>query len=146
MLVIWLVVTVIFALGVYFLGQPNTLSEVFLSATKLLFWLCLISSLMWLAVMVIFRIVFSVMKPTLLRKGMPLQVFTFLAPGYAVKSLAKFVIFSGSLVVGAYLLHNSVVVSAGGTEWNVIKLAAGGILLVVGLIKGGGILGFNMNR
>lgn len=139
---VWFVVVAIYALCVYFLGKPSTPTETFLSASNLLFWLYLVSSILWALAMIIFYLVLLLAGPTLIKKGFPSKAFDFLSSRNIFKGLARFVVVTGSLVVGAYLFGDSLTVISGEVEWNVAKLVIGTILLVTGIIKGGGYLSF----
>lgn len=132
------VVAIIYAAIVYLFGAPNTPAETFVSAINFLFWWYIITSII---LMIIYLLIALIITGTLTcaggkRGGVWGGILGFLGGGVLSGLIIILgIIARGLLIVGTYLLKNSLVLNPDGSgQWIITKLIIGGLLLVIGLI------------
>lgn len=140
-----LIIALIYGVIIYFFGEPTPLVQAYLIATNFLFWWYVVTSALQLIFVLL--IFFGVIGGATLggyRAGGALGAF-FSSVGTGILSglfLIFFTIKCACFIVGAHLLDLAVTFEAMvGARWDTTKLAAGGLLILLGLImnKGGGI-------
>jgi len=134
-----LIIAFVYAAIVYFIVQPpSTLPDAFLDATNFLFWWYIVTSAILGAIMVV--IVLGMLGGGLILglKGWGIAggLLGFLGGGaISIFVAIVFVIRTGCLIGGVWLLHHSLAIaSVGNVEWDMPKLVFGGILLLIGLL------------
>lgn len=137
---IGLIIAILYGLAVYFLGEPNTFPEVFLSATNFLFWWYVITSAIFFPIVLLISLGILGGGTILGHEagGLLGGILGFLGGGaLSVFTLIFSLIGIGFKIGGAYLLHHALTISSAGiAEWNVSAVIAGGVLLGTALLMG----------
>lgn len=136
-----LIVSLVWFATVYFLGLPSTFPEAFSSATNLLFWWYVVTSIISGGIIILISI--GVIGVGTLIGGRAGGFFGGLLGLIGGSALSFLILLVSALrtacaIGGAYLLSHSLIVSNVATDWDILKLVFGALLLVISLVIGAG--------
>lgn len=137
-----LIIATVYGAIIYFLGEPTTLAQSFLSATHFLFWWYVVTcSIQAVLVLLVFLgLIGGATYGGSQVGGFLGGILGFFCGGaFSVLLLVIFTIHAACFIAGAYLLNHSLTLQAEGPPlWNTTKLIIGGLLVLLGLIMSKG--------
>lgn len=137
-----LIIAAIYGAIIYFLGEPTTLAQSFLSATSFLFWWYVVTcSIQAILVLLVFLgFIGGATYGGSQVGGFLGGILGFFSGGaFSVILLVIFAFHAACFIVGAYLLHHAATLEPMvGDRWNTTKLIIGGLLVLLGLIMSKG--------
>lgn len=131
------ILALLYFAAIYFLGQPTTAPEGFLSATNFLFWWYIVTTAIIGAIILLVGLGSSGLTAHFADNKLLGFLIGSLGGAATIVILVLFAISSAISIIGVYFLHHSLIITATGiAECNTVELIIGIVLLVVGLFRG----------